>query len=107
MWIRSQNRKVLVTSDYVEIMESARSDGKFCNECEIITKNSSGYITIGVYSTKEKALKVLDMIQEHINSGGRLFCIDQQKGDFGYTATYEKKLGVFQMPLDEDLEDET
>ena len=59
---------------------------------------------IARYSTEEKALKVLDMIDKHINSGGRMFVTEQTKTDFGMSAVYEKKLGVFQMPTDEEVE---
>lgn len=65
MWIRSQNKKVLVVSDYVEIVQLARSDNLYCDECQIVTKKNGKYITLGSYSTKEKALKVLDMIEKH------------------------------------------
>ena len=93
MWIRSQDKTRLLKVNYVRVngncVEAIHGDML----CTLIAE----------YSTEEKALKVLDMIQEHINSGGRVFCIDQQKGDFGYTATFEKKLGVFQMPQDEEV----
>lgn len=71
MWIRSQNLKALVNVQNIEM------DG----ECEIW---GFGHATLlGKYSTKEKALKVLDDMERHL------------KGPYGI---------VFEMPLDEDVE---
>lgn len=96
MWIRSQDKEMLLNCEGFDILDE-----------DTIWIIYGCDTTLATYSTKEKALKVLDMIEKYINSGGTLFVIDQQKASFGYTATYEKKLGVFQMPLDGDLEDET
>ena len=57
-WIRSQNKKILMEIRQVEI-------SKYNN---IIIGFNSHFETLGSYSTKEKALKVLDMIQEHITN---------------------------------------
>mgnify|MGYP004647757515 CR=1 FL=1 len=71
MWIRSQDLKALVNVQNIEM------DG----ECEIW---AFGYATLlGKYSTKEKALKVLDDIEHSL--------------EYPYNS-------VFQMPLDEDVE---
>lgn len=71
MWIRSQDLKALVNAQDIEM------DG----ECEIW---AFGYATLlGKYSTKEKALKVLDEIVRSL--------------EYPYNS-------VFQMPQDEDVE---
>lgn len=59
IWIRSQNKELLMNLEYFEIQEPNYEEVK-----SVIF--SSGYI-LGGYSTKEKALKVLDMIEEWIN----------------------------------------
>lgn len=58
MWIRSQDKKTLME----------------CTKIELDTKNfivgfNGCYKDLGVYSTEEKALKVLDKITETINMG--------------------------------------
>lgn len=96
MWIRSQDKKTLVKVDMVELLNYENS---------IVAYTSIKVEDLGKYSTKEKALKVLDMIVNYINSGGRMFVTDQHKTDLGMSAVYEKKLGVFQMPKDDEVEE--
>lgn len=74
MWIRSQNLFTLVKCERLFARQCA-SDS-FC----VI---EAGVITLGSYSTLDKALKVLDEIQKQIEY------------------PYNK---VFQMPQDEDVE---
>lgn len=74
MWIRSQNLSTLVKCERLFARQCA-SDS-FC----VI---EAGVITLGSYSTLDKALKVLDEIQKQIEY------------------PYNK---VFQMPQDEDVE---
>ena len=102
MWIRSQNKKVLVASDYVEIMQLARSDNLYCDECEIVTKKNGEYITLGSYSAKEKALKVLDMIQRHISNETQ---VTRVFNNFSKEYSYDYNIEniVFKMPKDEEV----
>ena len=75
MWIRSQDKTRLLKANYVRVkgidIEAIHSDMLWS--------------LIGCYSTKEKALKVLDKIVEEINYG------DLQN--------------VFQMPQDDEVEE--
>lgn len=77
MWIRSQKRNTLADINFMCM----------CNESDgwVIYCESPGGITyrLGVYSSCEKALKVLDEIQKQI--------------EYPYNE-------VFQMPADEDVE---
>lgn len=53
MWIRSQDREELINTDrvyYSDVDKSINSD----------------YTVLGMYSSKEKAMKVMDMIQNAI-----------------------------------------
>lgn len=74
MWIRSQDKTRLIKPDYIRIsgddIEAIRFD--------IVTK-------IGKYSSEEKTLKVLDMIQKLISSHENF---------------------VFQMPFDSEVEED-
>ena len=83
IWIRSQNKEILMNLEYFEIQEPNYEEVK-----AVIF--SSGYI-LGRYSTKEKALKVLDMIETHLE-------------DLEYKI--HNREFVFQMPDDEDIEEE-
>lgn len=75
MWIRSQNKYRLLNANDIEIFE--RPNGESC-----FYVDGQKY---AVYSTKEKALKVLDMIHS-------LIC------DFQLS-------GVFQLPQDDEVEE--
>ncbi len=70
MWIRSQDKEILIKAVCIYL----------CGENHIYASS----VEIGKYSTKEKALKVLDMIERLI--------YDYQIG------------GVFQMPQDDEVE---
>ena len=95
MWIRSQNKKRL--SDCVEFYIQEKLQYRYA----VIgcSKNSCGHI-IGEYSTKEKALEVLDMIQKHLTgflvSGCSRIVHDCPIAGIEFHC-------VFEMPQDEDV----
>ena len=86
MWVRSQNKKILMEIRQVEI-------SKYNN---IIIGFNSHFETLGSYSTKEKALKVLDMIQETIIQNETVYA-----HKFGGSSV--RDYDVFQMPADEEV----
>lgn len=79
MWVRSQDKKKLLKVQRIEI----------CNDCQIFVMSAGQSYKVAEYSTGEKALKVLDMMQEHIKS---MFV------DTGMFMGYP-----FQMPLDKEV----
>ena len=81
MWIRSQNRNVLVNADKFSISK----------EHEVFRIYSVNYF-LGEYSKKEKALKVMDMIEEAI-----IYCEAMMNID---TIFFDERKIVFQMPKD-------
>ena len=106
IWIRSQNKTILKNVNDVRIAQIRH----FKDEKEyfpIVWDSWEMYDDryLGNYSTKEKALKVLDMIQEFIN------CIEEYKaqGEYkreivsGCNEIHRLKTFVFQMPQDESL----
>lgn len=89
MWIRSQNKEILVDTKTLGIMH--KDDGF----CQILFKEfSDQYIVLGTYSTCEKALEVLDIIQSRIEHGNK--SIKKDKYDLHINA-------VFQMPQDDEV----
>jgi len=83
MWIRSQDKEALTNGDIIY----------YCNKYGMYTEIRCGKagisddydLVLAAYSTKEKASKVLDMIQK--------FICDYQHGE------------VFQMPQDDEVEE--
>lgn len=73
MWIRSQNKRLLINVDVISVHD----------DCDDYLIRGGGY-ELGRYSSKEKALLVLDMIQENL--------------EYPY---YE----VFQMPTDTEVDE--
>lgn len=95
MWIRSQDRTDLLEVNEISIIETID------NGYPIL----SGGLEIGRYSTKEKALKVMDMIQEYIelsNNIGKkefdVYCSCGRKNKVIYE--YNE---MFQMPRDYEV----
>lgn len=94
MWIRSQNKRILSNVD--EVLVTFVDE----NKCFISGFWGTGSDTLGVYSSRKKALKVLDEIQEAIEDTG-YYRID----NIGHgTYALGKGVQVYQMPADEDVE---
>lgn len=94
MWIRSQNKRILtnVNEALVTIIDE--------NKCFISGFWGTGSDTLGVYSSKEKALRVLDKIQKYIGSE-RFY--STTKGISEQQSISSECTKVFQMPADEDV----
>lgn len=84
MWIRSQDRNILINESYFRIYKE-RKEYSICSRVE----------ALGTYSTEEKALKVIDMIEDTI-----LKCEAMRTG----YAEYDFGAFVFDMPADKDVE---
>ena len=98
MWIRSQNKYILANANSFRIRKDSIDDWVYY----AINGHYDRYEQeLGIYSTKEKALKVLDEIQ------GRIECPYPSKitPSFG-TNSYHliEKSKLYQMPQDEDVE---
>ena len=90
MWIRSQDKTRLLKANYV------RKNGSF-----IEAVHSDGSCTlIGKYSIEEKALKVLDTIQETINQQEEFKAQGEERRGTSYRRMIEF---VFQMPQDSEV----
>lgn len=89
MWIRSQNKELLVDTKTLGIKHEVN------DYCQILFKEFiDQYIVLGEYSTTEKALKVLDMVQETIEYGNKT--IKKEKHEL-----HTNK--VFEMPQDSEI----
>ena len=60
MWVRSQNKEMLINANNIRIISDSRSYDIICDFYD------GEYYYLGEYSTKEKAMKVMDMIQKAI-----------------------------------------
>ena len=90
MWIRSQSKKQLINANDLYI-------GKYREKYFISTGKVND---LGMYSSEEKAIKVLDMIQdfEIRHQANLLLAIYQESND-----NAEENM-VFQMPQDSEVE---
>lgn len=61
LWIRNQDRENLVKVELLEISERGK-------DCMIITIFQNKVAHLGIYKTKERALEVLDEIQDLMRS---------------------------------------
>lgn len=90
MWIRSQDKEMLLNCEGFDILDE--------DTVWIIYGCNTALAT---YSTEEKALKVLDMIEKHLNSQGKIV-----KKSMGNYFISDVKLNVFQMPQDEEMNED-
>lgn len=96
MWIRSQDRRALLNVNQVLISPSV--DGSIYYINDSLGEESN---VLGVYSTEEKAKKVLDEIQTCIITEHR-FCAEDVNCIGKYFAKEWKE--IYQMPQDEEVE---
>lgn len=101
MLIRSQDKTVLKNTDKFYIDQIKKDQ-------YIIVDNEFLY---GRYSDKEKAIKVLDMIEKHANGLEKKYIVQDRANPNGYEVSSEVYIPVqngkisivFQMPQDEDV----
>ena len=99
MWIRSQNKEVLVNVNDVCFFKMKKDSYQF--RCY---GYGDDYYILGEYSTEEKAMKVMDMIQKQI-----AFCSESYeivrpilKSD-PFEPYWKKREVVFNMPADDEV----
>lgn len=94
MWIRSQDRTKLVDASELNICSSYKVVGIY-----------AGFNALGMYSTEEKAMKVMDMIQKQI-----AFCSERYEivrpvlRSDPFEPYWKKREAVFQLPKDDEVE---
>lgn len=97
MWIRTQNKYILANANSFRIRKDSIDDWVYY----AINGHYDRYEQeLGIYSTKEKALKVLDEIQDAIED------TDYYRIDNIGHGTYAlgKGVQVYQMPQDDEVE---
>lgn len=98
MWIRTQNKYILANANSFRIRKDCIDDWVYY----AINGHYDRYEQeLGIYSTKEKALKVLDEIQHSIMTEHQ-FRIDELNCTRNYFGKEYKE--IYQMPQDEDVE---
>ena len=85
LWIRSQDREKLVLTKGFETQHTNYDGG-----CQIFAVWENNYQMVGKYKTKERALEVLDEIQERI--------IELDKAVIYSHVSEEDYLNVYEMP---------
>lgn len=95
MWIRSQSGTILIDCDSLAVEDHS---GKY----EVITLHGKSGISVslGIYTTKGKALNVLNEIQKVISD--KRYCAIDNVTRKSYILN--KGVHVYQMPQDEDVE---
>ena len=97
MWIRSQSKYTLINTNAIRICEDDRDDyGDY-----LICGYSDGYNhELGVYSTFEKALNVLNEIQKVVKDTQYYKIYN----DGLKSHVLNKGVQIYEMPKDEDVE---
>ena len=95
MWVRSQNKRIL--SDVNEVLMCPMDE----NKCIISGFWDKGSDTLGIYSTEEKALKVLDEIQKRIEYPEASLISPTALRNYYRLSSVGH---FYQMPLDDEVE---
>ena len=85
MWIRTQDRNILVNADKFSVSK----------EHEVFRIYSVNYF-LGEYSTREKAMKAMDMIEDAIIKYESMINVD--------TIFFDERKIVFQMPKEDEVD---
>lgn len=93
IWVRDQGKKVIIECNL--IYYDRLDETKHVLKCDSHRRED---INLGTYSTREKALKMLDMIQKHIE------CADKQTIQTNEDEWLHYNADVFQMPQDDEVE---
>ena len=95
IWIRGQNKQNLVECQSIEVITNRIGEHEVIANYKCIESDEL-YDILGVYSSKEKAIKVLDIIQEKIiaDKGNILRAIYKEQN-----ANAEENM-IFKMPQD-------
>lgn len=108
IWVRSQDKRQLINANkvYQGSNQEESMDTKLLTICAVVGNSE---ILLGEYSTEEKALKVMDMIQERIavNFANEMLKELGAKTNDNITSDMVFKCGelaVFQMPADDEVE---
>lgn len=93
IWIRSQDKRRLIKCTRFGV------SNWFNGICDVVGYSCNDACKLGEYKGEEKAIKVIDMIQEHIANNERTF------GNVAYHQEWEGEIvtcsnSVFQMPRD-------
>lgn len=103
MWIRSQDRREIVNVDCLRISPIDKKFKDIDGKIGAYVEDENGRyaiisnINLGEYSSKEKALKVLDMIQKAIEHTDMLKIDEKGKFEQVHISV------VFAMPKDEEV----
>ncbi len=93
MWVRSQDKTALMNATTFRMYYSGNSGYRIYCDQKCICEE---YTNLGTYSTKEKALKVLDMIQKTIIQNETVYA-------HIFKETGVKTYNIFQMPADMEV----
>lgn len=87
MWIRNQDRTALLDCDNFEIESYSETH-------EVVTLNNRTNITVdlGIYSSKEKAMKVLNDIESHLESHSDCVFYMEDNDEVGEDYTIEERI---------------
>lgn len=98
MWVRTQNKYILANANSFRICKDRIDDWVYY----AINGHYDGYEQeLGIYSTKEKALKVLDEIQTCIMTEHHYHTDDANCTRRFFTKEWKE---IYQMPSDEEVE---
>ena len=92
IWIRSQDRRTLIKSEDIQISGTS-----------LITMIKYSVIELGIYSSIEKTLKVLNMMENFINNLER-YVIESDNYSDVHSLRKVTTNSIFQMPLDNEVE---
>lgn len=90
MWIISQNKEVLINANEVRIVY----EDTYCIVCDYY---DGELYYLGEYSTKEKALKVMNLMEHHIR------CLESYKLHI-FEPLNRNDCFIFYMPTDDEVE---
>jgi hypothetical protein len=105
MWVRSQGKHTLMKVNTFQVWDDKKTNIWYVKGIGLCERK------LGKYSTEEKALKVLDMIEKHIDGLKKKYIVKDIGNPDGYEVLDNmyipnqngKITRIFQMPQDDEV----
>ena len=105
MWIRSQNKSFLIDAKAIDYVPYLIKPVNFRIYAWSSGMRDEDETLLGVYDTEEQVIKVLDMIQEHVeNTHFDTLSCNYLTGDGNVQVPFQTAKAVFQMPAISEVE---
>lgn len=102
MWVRSYLKDILLDCHHFEIVSHEDFGDIPKKKFAIVGYTEVCRNNLGIYSDKQKAMKVMNMLEDHINKGN--CACEHHSGGYNQGSIITQEVKVFQFPTDAEVQ---